>query len=224
MHNWKIKINNNEILNVNVDPCFDGEFCEKELKQIQKFYDKKSKKINFEEKVKINDICYKNRTKLIASWQSDSQNSEKALGFIMFNPSFANPKSSDDTVRNAIKFANKEGYNKIVIFNLFPIRISGADFVCKYYSKEFLKDYKCEINLDDLPGNVVLCWGKLPKNIPYIDTIIEKLYSELSKNKTLYQITEEDFQRHLSSPSVNSKGGIQQLKLTKIQSIYKFNK
>ena len=142
----------------------------------------------------------------------------------MFNPSFANPKSSDDTVRNAIKFANKEGYNKIVIFNLFPIRISGADFVCKYYSKEFLKDYKCEINLDDLPGNVVLCWGKLPKNIPYIDTIIEKLYSELSKNKTLYQITEEDFQRHLSSPSVNSKGGIQQLKLTKIQSIYKFNK
>ena len=52
MHNWKIKINNNEILNVNVDPCFDGEFCEKELKQIQKFYDKKSKKINFEEKVK----------------------------------------------------------------------------------------------------------------------------------------------------------------------------
>ena len=40
----------------------------------------------------------------------------------------------------------------------------------------------------------------------------------------LYQITDENFQRHLSSPSVNSIGGIEQLKLTKIQSIYKFNK
>lgn len=43
-------------------------------------------------------------------------------------------------------------------------------------------------------------------------------------NKTLYQITDENFQRHLSSPSVNSIGAIEQLKLTKIQSIYKFNK
>lgn len=63
----------------------------------------------------------------------------------------------------AIKFANKEGYNKIIVFNLFPIRISGADFVCKYYTKEYLKNYKCEINFDDLPKDVVLCWGKLPK-------------------------------------------------------------
>ena len=150
----------------------------------------------------------------------------------MFNPSFANLKSSDDTVRNAIKFANKEGYNKIIVLNLFPIRISEADFVCKSYTKEYLKNYKCEINLDDLPEKVVLCWRKLPKNIPYIDSIIEKLCSKLLKtdlknkrlNKTLYQITDENFQRHLSSPSVNSIGGIEQLKLTKIQSIYKFNK
>lgn len=95
-----------------------------------------------------------------------------------------------------------------------------------------MKNYKCEINFDDLPEDVVLCWGKLPKNIPYIDSIIEKLCSELLKtdlknkrlNKTLYQIMDENFQRHLSSPSVNSIGGIEQLKLTNIQSIYKFNK
>lgn len=148
----------------------------------------------------------------------------KGIVYIMFNPSFANLKSSDDTVRNAIKFANKEGYNKIIVLNLFPIRISEADFVCKSYTKEYLKNYKCEINLDDLPEKVVLCWGKLPQNIPYIDSIIEKLCSELNKNKTMYQITNENFQRHLSSPSVNSIGRIEQLKLVKIQSIYKFNK
>ena len=232
MYSWKIKIDKNKLLDVKVNASFSNTFNKKELKQIQKFYDNKGKKIHFEEKVKVDGICYKNRTKLIASWHSESKNSEKALGLIMFNPSFANQKNSDDTVRNAIKFANKEGYNKIIVLNLFPIRISGADFVCKYYTKEYLKNYKCEINLDDLPEKVVLCWGKLPKNIPYIDSIIEKLYSELLKtdlkkkrlNKTLYQITDENFQRHLSSPSVNSIGGIQQLKLTKIQSIYKFNK
>ena len=232
MYSWKIKIDKNKLLDVKVDASFSNTFNKKELKQIQKFYDNKGKKIHFEEKVKVDGICYKNRTKLIASWHSESKNSEKALGLIMFNPSFANQKNSDDTVRNAIKFANKEGYNKIIVLNLFPIRISGADFVCKYYPKEYLKNYKCEIKLDDLPEKVVLCWGKLPKNIPYIDSIIEKLYSELLKtdlkkkrlNKTLYQITDENFQRHLSSPSVNSIGGIEQLKLTKIQSIYKFNK
>ena len=232
MYSWKIKIDKNKLLDVKVNASFSNTFNKKELKQIQKFYDNKGKKIHFEEKVKVDGICYKNRTKLIASWHSESKNSEKALGLIMFNPSFANQKNSDDTVRNAIKFANKEGYNKIIVLNLFSIRISGADFVCKYYPKEYLKNYKCEIKLDDLPEKVVLCWGKLPKNIPYIDSIIEKLYSELLKtdlkkkrlNKTLYQITDENFQRHLSSPSVNSIGGIEQLKLTKIQSIYKFNK
>lgn len=224
MYSWKIKIDKNKLLDVKVDASFSDTFNKEELKQIQKFYDNKGKKIHFEEKVKVDGICYKNRTKLIASWQSESQNSEKVLGFIMLNPSFVNLKSSDDTVRNAIKFANKEGYNKIIVLNLFPIRISGADFVCKYYTKEYLKNYKCEINFDDLPEKVVLCWGKLPQNIPYIDSIIEKLCSELNKNKTLYQITDENFQRHLSSPSVNSIGGIEQLKLTKIQSIYKFNK
>lgn len=225
MYSWKIKIDKNKLLDVKVDASFSDTFNKEELKQIQKFYDNKGKKFNFEEKVKVDGICYKNRTKLIASWLSESKNTEKALGLIMFNPSFANPKNSDDTVRNAIKFANKEGYNKIIVLNLFPIRISGADFVCKYYSKEDLKNYKCEINFGDLPEDVVLCWGKLPKRIPNIDSIIEKLYSELtSTNKALYQITDENFQRHLSSPSVNSIGGIEQLKLTKIQSIYKFNK
>ena len=158
MYSWKIKIDKNKLLDVKVNASFSNTFNKKELKQIQKFYDNKGKKIHFEEKVKVDGICYKNRTKLIASWHSESKNTEKALGFIMFNPSFANPKNSDDTVRNAIKFANKEGYNKIIVLNLFPIRISGADFVCKYYPKEFLKNYTCEINFDDLPKDVVLCW------------------------------------------------------------------
>ncbi len=224
MYNWQIKINKNEYLNVKVEVVFDSEFSKEEMQEIQKFYDNKNKKIDFKEKVKVNGIYRKNRTKLIASWQSKSKQSEKSLGFIMFNPSFANPENSDDTIRNAIKFANQEGYNKIVVFNIFPIRISGADFVCKYYKKEFLKKYKCKIKFDDLPNAVVLCWGKLPQKIPYIDEIIEKLSSKLiDMNKKLYQIADDDFQRHLSSPSINSIKGISQLRLTEIKSIYKFN-
>lgn len=224
MYNWQIKINKNECLNVKVEVVFNSEFSKEEMQEIQKFYDNQNKKINFKEKVKVNGIYHKNRTKLIASWQSKSKQSENALGFIMFNPSFANPENSDDTIRNAIKFANQEGYNKIVVFNLFPIRISGADFVCKYYKKEFLKEYECVKDFDDLPNDVVLCWGKLPRKIPYIDKIIDNLYSTLKeKQKNLYQITDDTFQRHLSSPSINSIKGISQLRLTEIKSIYKFN-
>lgn len=224
-YNWKIKIDNNKILDVEVEALFEGKFCKKELKRIQNCYNEKNKKINFEEKVKIDDICYKYRTKLVASWNTKAKESEETLGFIMFNPSFANPKNSDDTARNAIKFAQKNGCNKIVIFNLFPIRISRADIVRSYYSNEFLEKYECAINIEDLPNKVVLCWGKLPQKMHNIDLIIEKLYKNLQENhKCLYQITDEIFQRHLSSSSINSIGGIRGLNLSNIESIYKFNK
>ena len=223
MYNWKINIDRNNFLDVKVDASFSDVFNKEELKRIQNFYNKKNKKINFVEKVKIDDICYKNRTKLIVSWKSE-QNTEKILGFIMFNPSFANPKNSDDTVRNAIRFAYKEGYSKIIIFNLFPIRISRADIICKYFTENFLKDYECKINFDDLPKNVVLCWGKLPQNIKGIDQIINNLCENLiNQKKKLWQITNENFQRHLASPSINSVKKLD-LGLYPVNRVYKFNK
>ena len=219
MYNWKIKIDKNNFLDVKVEASFNDIFNEEELKRIQNFYDKTNKKINFVEKVKIDNICYKKRTKLIASWKA-RQNTDKILGFIMFNPSFANPENSDDTVRNAIRFAHKEGYNNIIIFNLFPIRISRADILCKYYSE----DYECKINFDELPKNVVLCWGKLPQNIKGIDQIINNLCENLiNQKKNLWQITNENFQRHLASPSINSVKKLD-IGLYPVNRVYKFNK
>lgn len=219
----KKKDNKDKILKVKVEAYFDSEYSAKELKKIQEFYNKRNKKINFEEEVKVDGTCFKYRTKLILSWGEETQ---RELGFIMFNPSFANPKKSDNTARNAIMFADNQGFDKIIIFNLFPIRLSSADILCQYYENEKIsfKNYKCDINIDELPDEVVLCWGKLPKKITNIDDIIGNFYSELKKvNKKLYQITDEDFQRHLASPSINSISGKKTLGLNPLHSIYKFN-
>ncbi len=225
----KLKIENWEINNIKCSgyAIFDKIFTEEYLNKIQNWYNKRDKNINFKKKVIINDIPYKNRYLLDVYWD----NGEKAIGFIMFNPSFANLNNPDNTIRNTIKYVNNlnQGYNRIIIQNLFPIRISGADFVCKYYKeelkKEFLKKYECKINFDILPNDVVLCWGKLPQKIPYIDKIIDKLYSKLKeKQKNLYQITNDNFQRHIASPSINAIKGINHLKLKDIKTIYKFHK
>ena len=53
------------------------------------------------------------------------------------------------------------------------------------------------------------------------ENILEELKNNL-KGKILYQITNEDFQRHLSSPSINSYGGIKKLKLVKIEKLHLF--
>ena len=61
----------------------------------------------------------------------------------------------------------------------------------------------------------------LGENIDNINTVLEELKNNL-KGKILYQITNEDFQRHLSSPSINSCGGIKKLELVKIKKLHLF--
>lgn len=220
---WKVKNKDNVILNVDVKAFFHDTFNKKELEKIQSFYNSSKTKIDFAEKVKINGVYYKFRTKLSARWSLDNKNSKGKLGFIMFNPSFANPSKSDDTARNAIRFADKQGYNEIVIFNLFSIRISGAKFVQKYYA-DLSSNYKVDCIISDLPKDVVLCWGKLPEGMGNIDNVISKLCDDLKKHeKKLFQITDDEFQRHLSSQSINYKGGIRSLDLISVEHLYKFN-
>ena len=114
----------------------------------------------------------------------------------MFNPSFASPDKSDDTARNAVKFAYHHNYNKITIVNLLPIRMSDAKVVGKYYNTDFKKLKKDSIDkesLDLLPKEVVIAWGKLPENIElpkqkledeYEKNIIPNLYEKLwNKNE-----------------------------------------
>jgi hypothetical protein len=137
----------------------------------------------------------------------------------MFNPSFANPEKPDTTIQNVIKYSDKFGYNSVIIYNLFSIRVSGANVVSNYYNNS--EEYSPEIYIENLPDDVVLAWGKLPQGIKGVDTVIDNLYQNL-KSKKLYQITDEDFQRQ---PAIISTiGGIKNLLLFPIEEgkIYKF--
>ena len=217
--NWLVNINDEKSrLNVTRKASYTGVFSKEELSEIQKLY---KDTLNFESCIKINNVNYKYREFLKLEWE-DKQNKE--LGIIMFNPSFASPYKPDDTARNAVKFAHKNGYNKITIVNLLPIRISNAKIVGKYYNTSLLNDFINEESLELLPTDVLIAWGKLPKNINNINVIIEELKNKL-EDKTLYQITNENFQRHLSSSSINQygrknlgKNGIS------VKDIYTFNK
>ena len=228
--NWLVNINDEKSrLNVTGKASYTGVFSKEELSEIQKLY---KDTLNFESCIKINNVNYKYREFLKLEWE-DKQNKE--LGIIMFNPSFASPYKPDDTARNAVKFAHKICYNKITIVYLLPIRISNAKIVGKYYNTSntdntdlkkirLLNDFINEKSLKLLPTDVVIAWGKLPKNINNINVIIEELKNKL-EDKTLYQITNEKFQRHLSSSSINrygrknlGKNGIS------VKDIYTFNK
>lgn len=216
--NWIVNIDKKTKLKVTGDAIYTGKFSKNEISTIQKLY---RTSLDFESSIKIDNINYKYRRSLNLEWEG-KQNKE--LGIIMFNPSFASPDKSDDTARNAVKFAYHHNYNKITIVNLLPIRMSDAKIVGKYYNTDFKKLKKDSIDkesLDLLPKEVVIAWGKLPENIDNINTVLEELKNNL-KGKILYQITNEDFQRHLSSPSINSCGGIKKLELVKIKKLHLF--
>ena len=216
--NWLVNVDKKTKLKVTGNALYTGKFSRNEISTIQKLY---RSSLDFESSIKIDNVNYKYRKSLILEWE---RKEEKELGFIMFNPSFASPDKSDDTARNAVKFAYHHNYNKITIVNLLPIRMSDAKVVGKYYNTDFKnlkKDSIDKESLDLLPKEVVIAWGKLPENIDNINTVLKELKNKL-KGKILYQITNEDFQRHLSSPSINSCGGIKKLELVKIKKLHLF--
>lgn len=216
--NWIVNIDKKTKLKVTGNAIYTGKFSKNEISTIQKLY---RSSLDFESSIKIDNVNYKYRKSLNLEWEGKE---DKELGIIMFNPSFASPDKSDDTARNAVKFAYHHNYNNITIVNLLLIRMSDAKVVGKYYNTDFKKLKKDSIDkesLDLLPKEVVIAWGKLPENIDNINTVLKKLKNNL-KGKILYQITNEDFQRHLSSPSINSYGGIKKLELVKIKKLHLF--
>ena len=61
---------------------------------------------------------------------------------------------------------------------MLPIRISNAEIVGRYYEEHnetFENDCLTEKELKNLPDEIVICWGKLPKNIKNKNNNIENL-------------------------------------------------
>ena len=104
--NWIVNIDKKTKLKVTGAAIYTGKFSKNEISTIQKLY---RSSLDFETAIKIDNINYKYRRSLNLEWEGKE---DKELGIIMFNPSFASPDKSDDTARNAVKFAYHNNYNK----------------------------------------------------------------------------------------------------------------
>lgn len=94
--------------------------------------------------------------------------------FIMLNPSIADAKYNDPTIRKCVGFARRWGYDRLVVLNLFayrvtdprellrlthvddPVGINNSDYVSKY---------------SDEKGIIVCAWGAHGKHLGQDETL-----------------------------------------------------
>ena len=135
--------------------------------------------------IKKDALFNKNKTKrflLTRSW-SDGKKQNSCV-FVMLNPSNADSKNDDPTVKKCIHYSNMFGHNKLSVINLFPQistvpRLKDFSFCKKNHSivKEVIS--KNEF--------IYLAWGFNFKIKKWLKRILEnkRVYAlEMSKNNT----------------------------------------
>ncbi len=102
--------------------------------------------------------CGSFRYRLTRRWGTGA-----SLTFIMLNPSVADARFDDPTIRRCMSFARREKKDGIVVANLFALVSTspkGLAFVSDPFGPEnvdVLKNVACEAELNDSP--VVCAWG-----------------------------------------------------------------
>ena len=127
----------------------------------------------------------KNKTKrflLTRSW-SDGEKQNSCV-FIMLNPSTADSKNDDPTLKKCMYYSNKFGHNKLSVVNLFPHistvpRLNDFSF-CKK-NRSIVKEVISENDI------IYLAWGFNFKIKKWLKLILENkrvFVLEMSKNNT----------------------------------------
>jgi len=87
----------------------------------------------------------------------------KICMFIMLNPSTADAKEDDPTIRRCINYAKDWGYGKLLVANLFAFRATDPKVMKSTYSPIGPQNDNCIIHaaqIADASGGVVICaWG-----------------------------------------------------------------
>ena len=112
---------------------------------------------------------------LTRSW--DYKNELSSCVFIMMNPSLADSKTDDPTVKKCIYYSNKFGHNRLSIVNIFP-NVSTVPTInefsfCKnnfHFIKDVLKDNQY----------IYLAWG--------FNLEIQEWLKPLLKNKNVFAL------------------------------------
>ena len=114
-----------------------------------------------------------------ARYDLNSNNAYKgSLVFIMFNPSTASPDKLDDTIKNCLILAKKEGYKQVEILNLYSYRNSEVSKICtedNEINKSFVEDF-IDNNKE---ADYVLAWGYGKENNNVFKKCVNELKSKI---------------------------------------------
>jgi len=112
---------------------------------------------------KVNDayisLCDKYRYTLTRVW---GENVENLMIFCMLNPSTADAKEDDPTIRRCVSFAKREGYDGIMVINLFALRATDPAELSKHLdpmhgNDKVLNSYAHRSKVTGKP--IVCAWG-----------------------------------------------------------------
>lgn len=106
--------------------------------------------------------CGKHRFCLWRIWDEDLP----AVCFIGLNPSTANQKENDPTIRRVISFAKKWGYGRVYMLNLFsfvtpfPEELKKNEFTKFYFeNREMIKD------ITAVCDKIIFAWGNFKEAV-----------------------------------------------------------
>lgn len=88
--------------------------------------------------------------------------SKPLIMFIGLNPSIADEKSNDPTIRRVIKFADDWGYGGVYMLNLFPFIETNSKKLKPYSQAAMVKNDAYLKHIGNRCQDVVFAWGKNP--------------------------------------------------------------
>lgn len=115
--------------------------------------------------------------------------------FIMLNPSTADSREDDPTLRRCIKFAMSWGYGSLEVVNLFAYRSTNPKLLLSAYDPIGEKNNEYIINALDRSEKVILAWGT-KGNLFSRDKDVLQLIKD--NNVPLYalELTKDGYPRH----------------------------
>jgi len=98
------------------------------------------------------------------------------------NPSTAKPGDLDPTVTNVARFAENNGYDGWLMFNLYPQRATNPDKMHKHFQKKIHQKNIAVIEslVQHYSPDVWCAWGTLIEKRPYLNRCLRDIYNVLS--------------------------------------------
>ncbi len=128
----------------------------------------------------IFDLSQHYRYRLTRSWVGNHEPTEQVT-FIMLNPSTANATQDDPTIRACSQFAQRWGYNQLIVVNLFAYRTPCPTALKKVIDPIGPENDRYLIEAAAAADRVILAWGNWGTLLNRAQTVLGLLYTHRHK-------------------------------------------